>query len=63
MKEEIGSNLVVCDFQGFANLHTGICTSSMGRLVSYDQAVAWKVLNENDSCHCLAFMFLNWSFV
>ncbi|KMZ65808.1 Homeobox-leucine zipper protein HOX32 [Zostera marina] len=49
--------------QGFANLHTGICTSSMGRLVSYDQAVAWKVLNENDSCHCLAFMFLNWSFV
>ncbi|XP_072957593.1 homeobox-leucine zipper protein HOX32-like [Typha angustifolia] len=49
--------------QGFAYLPAGICMSSMGRSVSYEQAVAWKVLNEEDSPHCLAFMFVNWSFV
>ncbi|XP_072951690.1 homeobox-leucine zipper protein HOX32-like [Typha angustifolia] len=49
--------------QGFAYLPGGICMSSMGRPVSYEQAVAWKVQNEEDSPHCLAFMFVNWSFV
>lgn len=50
-------------FQGFASLPAGICVSSMNRPVSYDQAIAWKVLNDDDSNHCLAFMFVNWSFV
>lgn len=36
--------------------------SSMGRPASYEQAVAWRVLNE-DANHYLAFMFVNWSFV
>ncbi|CAL9767037.1 unnamed protein product [Musa acuminata subsp. burmannicoides] len=49
--------------QGFSYLPAGICLSSMGRPVSYEQAVTWKVLNEEDSPHCLAFMFVNWSFV
>ncbi|CAD5176134.1 unnamed protein product [Musa acuminata subsp. malaccensis] len=49
--------------QGFAHLPAGICLSSMGRPASYEQAVAWKVLDEDDSPHCLAFMFVNWSFV
>ncbi|CAL9751357.1 unnamed protein product [Musa acuminata subsp. burmannicoides] len=49
--------------QGLAYLPAGICLSSMGRPVSYEQAVAWKVLNEEDTTHCLAFMFVNWSFV
>ncbi|XXG74682.1 hypothetical protein AAC387_Pa07g3340 [Persea americana] len=49
--------------QGFAYLPAGVCVSSMGRPVSYEQAVAWKVLNEEDSSHCLAFMFVNWSFL
>ncbi|XP_042489481.1 homeobox-leucine zipper protein HOX32 [Macadamia integrifolia] len=49
--------------QGFAYLPAGICVSSMGRPVSYEQAIAWMVLNEEDSHHCLAFMFMNWSFV
>lgn len=49
--------------QGFAYLPAGICVSSMGRPVSYEQAIAWKVLNDNDDSHCLAFMFINWSFV
>ncbi|XP_049931196.1 homeobox-leucine zipper protein HOX32 isoform X2 [Nymphaea colorata] len=49
--------------QGFAYLPAGICTSSMGRPVSYEQAVAWKVLNEEECPHCFAFMFVNWSFV
>ncbi|KAM0937272.1 putative transcription factor & lipid binding HD-SAD family [Dioscorea sansibarensis] len=49
--------------QGFAYLPSGVCLSSMGRPVSYEQALAWKVMNEEDSPHCLAFMFMNWSFV
>lgn len=50
-------------FQGFAYLPAGVCVSSMGRPVSYEQAVAWKVLNGEDESHCLAFMFINWSFL
>ncbi|CAN4081953.1 unnamed protein product [Withania somnifera] len=49
--------------QGFAYLPAGLCVSSMGRPVSYEQAVAWKVVNDDNSNHCLAFMFINWSFV
>ncbi|KAL8465966.1 hypothetical protein ACS0TY_035174 [Phlomoides rotata] len=49
--------------QGFASLQGGICLSSMGRPVSYERAVAWKVLNEEDNAHCICFMFVNWSFV
>ncbi|WOL07879.1 homeobox-leucine zipper protein HOX32-like [Canna indica] len=48
--------------QGFAYLPGGICLSSMGRPVSYEQALAWKVSNEENCTHCLAFMFRNWSF-
>lgn len=49
--------------QGFMCLQSGICLSSMGRPVSYDRAVAWKVLNEEENAHCICFMFINWSFV
>ncbi|KAK4479597.1 hypothetical protein RD792_015117 [Penstemon davidsonii] len=49
--------------QGFASLQGGICLSSMGRPISYERAVAWKVLNEDDNPHCICFMFVNWSFV
>ncbi|XP_073303799.1 homeobox-leucine zipper protein ATHB-15-like isoform X3 [Primulina huaijiensis] len=49
--------------QGVASLQSGICLSSMGRPISYERAVAWKVLNEDDNVHCLCFMFVNWSFV
>ncbi|XP_039033653.1 homeobox-leucine zipper protein ATHB-15-like [Hibiscus syriacus] len=49
--------------QGFGCLQGGICMSSMGRPVSYDRAVAWKVLNEEETAHCICFMFINWSFV
>ncbi|KAL0774967.1 hypothetical protein Bca101_040119 [Brassica carinata] len=49
--------------QGYAHLPAGVCASSMGRLVSYEQATVWKVLEDDESNHCLAFMFLNWSFV
>ncbi|RVW28565.1 Homeobox-leucine zipper protein ATHB-15 [Vitis vinifera] len=49
--------------QGFACLQGGICLSSMGRPVSYERAVAWKVLNEEENAHCVCFMFMNWSFV
>ncbi|CAO2813369.1 unnamed protein product [Amaranthus hypochondriacus] len=49
--------------QGFACLQGGICLSSMGRPVSYERAVAWKVLNEEENAHCICFMFMNWTFV
>lgn len=49
--------------QGFMCLQGGICLSSMGRPISYERAVAWKVLNEEESAHCICFMFINWSFV
>ncbi|KAJ0785188.1 putative transcription factor & lipid binding HD-SAD family [Helianthus annuus] len=49
--------------QGFVCLQGGVCSSSMGRPVSYERAVAWKVVNEEENAHCLAFMFINWSFV
>ncbi|KAK1358333.1 Homeobox-leucine zipper protein ATHB-15 [Heracleum sosnowskyi] len=49
--------------QGFACLQGGICLSSMGRPVSYERAVAWKVLNEEENAQCICFMFINWSFV
>ncbi|XP_027343900.1 homeobox-leucine zipper protein ATHB-15 isoform X3 [Abrus precatorius] len=49
--------------QGFACLQGGICLSSMGRPISYERVVAWKVLNEEENAHCISFMFMNWSFV
>ncbi|KAJ0701555.1 putative transcription factor & lipid binding HD-SAD family [Helianthus annuus] len=49
--------------QGFACLPGGICVSSMGKPVSYERAVAWKVVNEEDQAYCFCFMFMNWSFV
>ncbi|XP_019417530.1 PREDICTED: homeobox-leucine zipper protein ATHB-8-like isoform X1 [Lupinus angustifolius] len=49
--------------QGFMCIEGGICLSSMGRPVSYERAVAWKVLNEEETAHCICFMFINWSFV
>jgi homeobox-leucine zipper protein len=50
-------------FQGFTYLPGGVCKSSMGRQASYEQAVAWKVLSDDDAPHCLAFMLVNWTFM
>lgn len=49
--------------QGYLYLPAGVCLSGMGRQVSYEQAVAWKVMGEDNDLHCLAFCFINWSFV
>jgi homeobox-leucine zipper protein len=56
---KFGLNLL----QGYANLPAGICVSSMGRPVSYEQATVWKVVDDNESNHCLAFTLVSWSFV
>ncbi|KAK4361375.1 hypothetical protein RND71_020327 [Anisodus tanguticus] len=66
--DEAGRKVLLSEFpkimqQGYAYLPAGLCVSSMGRPVSYEQAVAWKVLDDDCSNHCLAFMFTNWSFV
>lgn len=67
--DESGRKTLCADFaklmqQGFAYLPAGICMSTMGRHVSYEQAIGWKVLSgEDNSVHCLAFSFVNWSFV
>ncbi|XP_061373259.1 homeobox-leucine zipper protein ATHB-8-like isoform X1 [Gastrolobium bilobum] len=49
--------------QGFVWIQGGICLSSMGRPVSYERAVAWKVLNEEETAHCICFMFISWSLI
>ncbi|GMY10334.1 homeobox-leucine zipper protein REVOLUTA [Fagus crenata] len=67
--DESGRKALCNDFaklmqQGFTYLPAGICMSTMGRHVSYEQAVAWKVLAADETTvHCLAFSFVNWSFV
>ncbi|CAD6201581.1 unnamed protein product [Miscanthus lutarioriparius] len=66
--DESGRNAIFSDIsklmeQGYAYLPSGVCMSGMGRHVSFDQAVAWKVLGEDSNVHCLAFCFVNWSFV
>uniref|UniRef100_A0A5B6YRS5 Putative homeobox-leucine zipper protein REVOLUTA n=1 Tax=Davidia involucrata TaxID=16924 RepID=A0A5B6YRS5_DAVIN len=67
--DESGHKALYSDFakimqQGFAYLPAGICMSTMGRHVSYEQAIAWKVFAaEENTVHCLAFSFVNWSFV
>ncbi|PRQ33541.1 putative transcription factor & lipid binding Homobox-WOX family [Rosa chinensis] len=67
--DECGRKTLCADFaklmqQGFAYLPAGICMSTMGRHISYEQAIGWKVLSgEDNSVHCLAFSFVNWSFV
>ncbi|XXG89591.1 hypothetical protein AAC387_Pa12g1557 [Persea americana] len=66
--DESGQKLLCSEFakimqQGYAYLPVGVCLSTMGRHVSYDQAIAWKVLGEDNNVHCLAFAFVNWSFV
>ncbi|CAN0916362.1 Homeobox-leucine zipper protein REVOLUTA [Linum grandiflorum] len=68
--DESGRKALYADFakltdQGFAYLAGGICMSTMGRNVSFDQAVSWKVHagGDENSVHCLALSFVNWSFV
>uniref|UniRef100_A0A1J3JA86 Homeobox-leucine zipper protein REVOLUTA n=1 Tax=Noccaea caerulescens TaxID=107243 RepID=A0A1J3JA86_NOCCA len=68
--DESGRKALCPDFaklmqQGFACLPSGICVSTMGRHVSYEQAVSWKVFadSEDTNLHCLAFLFVNWSFL
>ncbi|KAJ4978527.1 hypothetical protein NE237_009307 [Protea cynaroides] len=66
--DESGRKAMCSDFskimqQGFAYLPGGLCISTMGRHISFEQAIAWKVLAEENTVHCLAFSFVNWSFV
>ncbi|XP_038726167.1 homeobox-leucine zipper protein REVOLUTA-like isoform X2 [Tripterygium wilfordii] len=67
--DESGRKSLCADFaklmqQGFTYLPSGICMSTMGRHVSYEQAIGWKVLAaDENTVHCLAFSFVNWSFV
>ncbi|EFJ29546.1 hypothetical protein SELMODRAFT_146209 [Selaginella moellendorffii] len=49
--------------QGYACLPPGIKLSSKGRPAAYDRAVAWKVVDEEDNAQCVAYMFINWSFL
>lgn len=67
--DQSGRKALCADFprimqQGFAHLPAGYCISTMGRHISYEQAIAWKVLaGEDNNVHCFAFSFINWSFV
>ncbi|XP_054789068.1 homeobox-leucine zipper protein ATHB-8-like [Prosopis cineraria] len=66
--DDSGKRILYSEFphimqQGFMCMQGGICLSSMGRPVSYERAVAWKVSNEEEMAQCICFMFINWSFV
>ncbi|KAF5959540.1 hypothetical protein HYC85_000749 [Camellia sinensis] len=49
--------------QGFVLLSNVTCVSLMGRHVSYEKAIAWKVCDEGGAVYCLAFAFTNGSFL
>ncbi|KAA8539315.1 hypothetical protein F0562_026007 [Nyssa sinensis] len=61
--EALNSILPIIMQQGFAILSSGTCMSVMKHGVYYEQAIAWKVLAEDGALHCLAFAFINWSFI
>ncbi|KAL4296923.1 hypothetical protein GQ457_12G029650 [Hibiscus cannabinus] len=67
--DEAGRKILCSDFtkvmqQGFAYLPVRTCMSTMGRHISYEQAVAWKVVEaDENTVHCLALCFVNWSFM
>ncbi|KAL5990646.1 Homeobox-leucine zipper protein hox9 [Asimina triloba] len=66
--DESGQKVLCSEFakimqQGYTYLPVGLCLSTMGRHASYDQAIAWKVIGEDNAVYCLAFVFVNWSFV
>lgn len=64
VRKELSPEFAKLMQEGSAYLPSGICMSTMGRHVSYEQAIAWKVLSaEENTVHCLAFSFVNWSFV
>nr|ABG73239.1 class III HD-Zip protein HB14 [Physcomitrium patens] len=49
--------------QGYCSLPAGVRMSSTGRTVTYEQALAWKVLDDTKAVECIAFLFINWSLV
>ncbi|KAJ7297112.1 hypothetical protein O6H91_Y079400 [Diphasiastrum complanatum] len=66
--DENGRKTAYTDFtqviqQGFAYLPGGIRLSSLGRPAAYERAIAWKVLDDDEATQCIAFLFLNWSFL
>jgi homeobox-leucine zipper protein len=49
--------------QGYCTLPAGLRMSSTGRTATYERAIAWKVLDDKEAVECIAFVFMNWSFV
>ncbi|XP_024399219.1 homeobox-leucine zipper protein HOX32 isoform X2 [Physcomitrium patens] len=47
--------------QGYCCLPSGVRISSTGRTVTYERALAWKVLDDDETTQCIAFLFMNWS--
>lgn len=57
------TNVLVLLEQGYSTLPAGVRMSSTGRTTTYERAIAWKVMDANDTVECIAFLFMNWSFV
>ncbi|XP_073392827.1 homeobox-leucine zipper protein HOX32 isoform X1 [Physcomitrium patens] len=49
--------------QGYCSLPAGVRMSSSGRTATYERALVWKVVDDNETVECIAFLFINWSFV
>ncbi|XP_074576391.1 homeobox-leucine zipper protein HOX9-like [Curcuma longa] len=62
-QKQLHSGLVKLMEQGYMYLPAGVCRSGMGRHVSFEQAIAWKVVREDNIAHCVALCFVNWSFL
>ncbi|RWW24239.1 hypothetical protein BHE74_00014714 [Ensete ventricosum] len=62
-RKELHSEFAKLMEQGYLYLPAGTCLSGMGRQVSFEQAVVWKVLGEDNDAHCLGLCFVNWSFL
>lgn len=49
--------------QGVAYLPPGLRISKTRRGVAYEHGVAWKVVDEDNTFQCCAFMHCNWAFI
>lgn len=57
---EENTKLCFLSFQGYAVLPVGFGFSTQGNAVIYEQAIAWKVVDNNNADYGIAFMFVNW---
>ncbi|KAB2619308.1 homeobox-leucine zipper protein ATHB-15-like [Pyrus ussuriensis x Pyrus communis] len=61
--DDNGRKTLCSEFPQIMQQDYQICMSSMRRLISYERAVAWKELNEEETARCICFIFIRLSFI